>query len=267
MRLALRSVGILAPGLPDWHAAMPVLAGDAPYAEAPLQPPPPAGLAPNERRRASLATRLSLATAHQASADAELPPDGMLSVFASSDGDMTLIERMCSAIYREGSTPSPTIFQNSVHNAAVGYWSIATGCREPSTSIAAGDGSFAAGLLESAVQVSACRRPVLLVACDVPAPPILHPHRTFCCAFACALLLAPVEDDHADPVLSLSPQASESAPPLSSMAQPELEAMRRGNPAARALPLLAAVAAGRSAELVLPYWPDLPLRVTLEPAA
>ncbi len=260
MQVSLRSVGIVAPGLPDWGLAAPVLAGAAPYVAAPLQAPPPMGLAPNERRRASLATRLALEAARQA-ADAEPRPDGLPSVFASSDGDMTLIERMCNAIYREGTTPSPTVFQNSVHNAMSGYWAIATGCRQPSTSIAAGDGSFAAGLLEAAVQVTACQRALLLVACDVPAPPILHPHRTFCCAFACALLMTPASGPDSGTPLTLSLDGRERAGPETVMDAPELEAMRVGNPAARALPLLAAIAAARTDELVLPYWPDLPLAV------
>jgi len=266
MQVVLRSVGIVAPGLPDWELASPVLTGAAPYVATPLQAPPPMGLAPNERRRASLATRLALEAARQA-ADAEARPDRLPSVFASSDGDMTLIERMCHAIYREGTTPSPTVFQNSVHNAMSGYWAIATGCRQPSTSIAAGDGSFAAGLLEAAVQVTTCQRSLLLVACDVPAPPILHPHRTFCCAFACALLLAPARVPDSGTPLTLSLDGRDTHGRDTVMVEPALEAMRLGNPAARALPLLTAVAAGRTGELVLPYWPDLPLAVRVGQAS
>jgi hypothetical protein len=266
MQVVLRSVGIVAPGLADWPSALPVLRGAEPYAEAPVAAPPPLGLAPNERRRASLATRLALAAARQATDGQEPRPDRLLSVFASADGDMTLIERMCNAIYREGTAPSPTVFQNSVHNAVGGYWAIATGCRQPSTSIAAGDGTFAAGLVEAAVQVTACRRPLLLMACDVPAPPILHPHRTFCCPFACALLLAPRESGGAGTLLSLSLGGQDDAAPVTALADPMLETIRTGNPAARALPLLAAVAVGKASNLILPYWPDLRLRVQVEPA-
>jgi hypothetical protein len=264
MQVALRSVGIVAPGLPNWQAAEPILAGAEPYLEAPLAAPPPMGLAPNERRRASLATRLALEAARQATTSNEPRPDQLLSVFASSDGDMTLIERMCNAIYRQGTTPSPTVFQNSVHNAVGGYWSIATGCRQPSTSIAAGDGSFAAGLLEAAVQVTAYRRPLLLVACDMPAPPILHPHRCFTCAFACALLLTPAGTDDTGTLLTLSPDGADTSVPFTPLPDRALETMRAGNPAARALPLLAAVAAGSAGTVVLPYWSDLPLAVHVE---
>jgi hypothetical protein len=54
---------------------------------------------------------------------------------------------------------------------------------------------------------------------------------------------------------------------LTSIQDSALESMRRTNPAARALPLLAAIAAGRSAVIRLPYWPGLQLEVGLGPGA
>ena len=70
----------------------------------------------------------------------------------------------------DGREVSPTRFHNSVHNAPSGYWAVATGSREPSTSLCAYDASFAAGLLEAAAQATVDDRPVTLVAYDLPYP-------------------------------------------------------------------------------------------------
>ncbi|MGB5831970.1 MAG: beta-ketoacyl synthase chain length factor [Thiohalocapsa sp.] len=265
MRVAALGVGTIAPGLPDWTAAAAVLRGERPYQAQPLAVPPPASLSPNERRRATLATRLALTAAQQATEVAEHRSSDLLGVFASSDGDMDLIDSMCRAVYERHEPPSPTVFQNSVHNAVAGYWSIAEGCRQASTSIAAGDGSFAAGLLEAATQASTMGKPVLLVAFDVPAPELLHSHRNFGCAFACALLLAPAAQADDDPLLTLALPDEAQSKPDTPMADYALEVMRAGNPAARSLPLLAALAGVGPALVRLPYWPDLPLEVQLEP--
>jgi len=265
MRLTPVQGGIVAPGLTDWSAAAPVLRGERPYHEAPLEVPPPAGLSLNERRRATLATRLALEATRQATTNSGIPPAELLSVFASSDGDMGLIDSLCRSVYEHHEPPSPTVFQNSVHNAVAGYWSIAEGCRQASTSVAAGDGSFAAGLLEAAVQAGVTGQPVLLVAFDVPAPELLHPHRPFGCAFACALLLAPDVAAGDGPALTLSLADTDRHQPETRMPDAALEAMRTGNPAARALPLLAAIADTRPALVRLPYWPDLQLEVRVEP--
>lgn len=265
MRLTVSGIGILGPGLVDWIGARPVLAGDQPYVADALSVSSPLGLNPNERRRATLATRLALDAARQAMAGARSDTTELATVFASADGDMGLIDSMCRDIYEHRVPPSPTVFQNSVHNAVSGYWSIAEGCRGPSTSLAAGDGTFAAGLLEAATQIVCSARSVLLVAFEVPAPELLHPHRPFDSAFACALRLEPAIRSEDHPTLDLALREDEQA--LTSIQDSALESMRRTNPAARALPLLAAIAAGRSAVIGLPYGPGLQLEVRLEPGA
>lgn len=266
IEVGVQAVGLVAPGLKDWPAAVPVLAGTRAYVESAPTPGPPLGLAPNERRRASLATRLALDAAQQATSATDLNPQDLVNVFASSDGDMSLVDRMCEAIYREGSPPSPTVFQNSVHNAVAGYWSIASGCQQASTTVAAGDGSFAAGMLEAGMQAASRQKPLLFVAYDVPAPPLLHPHRSFSCAFACALVLTPMPPGDGGPMLGLGVLDANATPPITLLETPALETMRSGNPAARALPLLRALAVRDTTDIVLPYWPDLPLIAHLGPA-
>ena len=61
-----------------------------------------------------------------------------------------------------------------MHNVAAGYWAIATGSMEPSTSLCAHDASFAAGLLEALTQAASADKAVALIAYDQPYPQPLH---------------------------------------------------------------------------------------------
>jgi hypothetical protein len=262
MRMRPLGIGIVAPGLVDWSAAAAVLRSERPYKAEALALTAHPALTPNERRRATLGTRLAMEAARQATGNGAVPTTELPSVFASSDGDMGLIDSLCRAIYAHREPPSPTVFQNSVHNAVAGYWSIAEGCHAASTSIAVGDGSFAAGLLEAATQVAYRNTPVLLVAFDMPAPELLHPHRTFACAFACALLLGPAPAD-AGPALTVALSERTCLEDETSMRNRALESLRIGNPAARALPLLAALAGAGPKSVRLPYWPDLQVEASL----
>jgi hypothetical protein len=87
---------------------------------------------------------------------------------------------------------SPTRFHNSVHNAAAGYWSIATRSKAASNSLCGFDVSFAAGLLEAVTQVVVDQTRVLLVAYDAQYPPPLFVKRPIPEAFGVAFVLAPV---------------------------------------------------------------------------
>ena len=93
-------------------------------------------------------------------------------VFASRHGAIHLAVKIIDTIYR-GEAVSPMQFSHSVHNAAVGTYSIATGNREASSSIAGGEDSFANGFLEAALLLDRePSRPVLLVVADEPVPPL-----------------------------------------------------------------------------------------------
>lgn len=263
--LVLLGIGVLGPGLPDWPEARSVLTGHKPYRANPTPMPAPAGLPPNERRRATRPTRIGLEAARQALVGLSLDRQRLASIFASSDGDMDLIDRLCTDIYCDRTPVSPTAFHNSVHNAVAGYWSIAEGCRAPSTSIAAWDGSLAAGLLEAAAQTAATGEPVLLVAYDCPATGALAPHRPFNAPFGCALVLgvAPGAESPALAALGLALVAGQGEDRLPPDLDPALEQLRSGNPAARVLPLLRLVAEGGPGVLRLPYLHDLHLLLTL----
>lgn len=157
---------------------------------------------------------------------------------------------------------SPTHFHHSVHNTPAGYWAIATGCTQPSLSLSAYDGSFAAGLLEAAALAWAEPARVLLIAYDLPLPFPLAERRAIVAPFAVALLLNPVATDPRQATLRLARIATTAADRLD---DPELERLRAGNPAARGLPLLRAIARRTATRVLLPDGDGAGLSVEVQP--
>lgn len=230
---------MLAPGLAGWPAAARVLAGAAPHDPTPVARPSPQLLPPAERRRCAPLVGWALTAAQEAAVASGLDPAAFALVFASSDGDGDIVHRLCTALAAPAAAVSPTDFHNSVHNAASGYWSIATRSAAPSTALCAYDGSFAAGLLEAACQVHADARPVMLVAVDLPYPAPLAAHRPVRHGLAVALALARGSG------LEISLDGGPATPsPLAGF---------ENNAAAASLPLLAALARPGEAVVHLPF--------------
>ncbi len=244
----VEAVGLAAPGLPSWQLGGATLHGEQPYVSAPLPPHTPALLPANERRRATPAIRLAFQAAEDAMRGTSLPAANLATVFASSDADLGIIHRISLALSATPRLISPTDFHNSVHNAAAGYWSIAVGSRAASTTISAYDSSFAAGLLEASllVQVDACD--VLLVAFDLPAPEPLQAKRPIAHPAAVALVLT--QQPSANSLAAIACEATTETATL--LTDVSLEALRGGNPAARALPLLQRLASRTEGRVILP---------------
>lgn len=259
--VGISGIGVLGPGLAGWAAALPVLAGEAPLDAAPLTPPAPALLPATERRRTGPSVRLALAVAAEAVAESGLPPEELDTIFASSNGEPQVIVSILDALHAPDGAISPTQFHNSVHNAAAGYWGIAVGSARPSASLGGHDFVFATGLMQAAAQVAASGRPVLLVAHDVPMPDPLDALRPMQGTFAVALVLTPQPGPHGTLSLRFAAEAAGQEPPLPA----PLATLRAGNPVARALPLLVALAARRPARLRLALLEDAALDVTLAP--
>jgi hypothetical protein len=134
----------------------------------------------------------------------------------------------------------------------------------PSTSLSGFDASVGVGLIEAGVQVAAERSSVLLVMHDTPFPEPLHSVRPMSAIFGAALVLAPARSARS---LARLVVAIEPTPPaLSRLADAGLDGLRTGNPAARVLPLLAALARHEAAELFLPYAHSQALRMNVRPA-
>ncbi len=255
IEVAVQGVGLLGPGLTSWPQGAAVLAGATPYEARRSVLPPAAALPPAERRRAGATIRSTLAAGAEAITTSSLPAAELDSVFTSSSGDGVNCHELCVALAAGERVISPTRFHNSVHNAASGYWSIATGAKTASAVLCGHDGSFVAGLVEAMVQTAVQRRPLILFAYDTPYPEPLHSARPLPDDFCVALVLAPSPSPQSLAVLRFDPAAMFSPAPADAMATPALEALRAAIPAARALPLLAAMARRQPGLITLDYLP------------
>jgi hypothetical protein len=260
IKVFVKALGLVAPGLAGWQNARAVLDGTQEYQpeEIPVLKPPM--LLPNERRRTSKTIKLALQAIHDALGDS-ITANDYSSVFASSEGDMEIVDHICDALNQAGRPVSPTHFHNSVHNAPAGYAGIAGGSHNPSTSLAALQGSFATALLEASVQVVTGNSQVLCVVYDNSVPFPLDEFIPIDRPFAVAILLSRNgADSLAQLTLELTGKLHESR-----MSETQLESLRIRNPAARSLPLLQQLASAKSARLQFPYLPDLGLNVGVAP--
>ena len=254
MRVYVEGVGLHGPGLDRWNRSRLILAGRQLYMHEDLCLPPDRLLPANERRRAVQTVKIALAVGAEAFTAARRDPATTPTVFASSGGDGATIHEILSVLASSDREISPTRFHNSVQNAPAGYWSIATGARAASSSLCCEDDSFAAGLLEAVVQAIIGCEAVGLIAYDAPYPAPLNQVRQIGSAFGVALVLSPLPTTTAFAHIELTlGQLAEA----STLAAPALEAMRRDTPAARSLPLLAALAGNTEAGVTLSYLHDM----------
>ena len=238
-RVTLAAAAVLGPGLPGWGASQAILSGAASWHTSEVVLPPPAILAPTERRRTGPVVRLALAVASAAAEASGLPFSSLRPVFASANGDALTVGSILETLSEPDGFVSPTQFHNSVHNAAAGYWSIGTGSGRPATSLGCHDWSFAGALMKAVAECAAEHEPVLLAVYDVPMPVPLHAVRPTGSVFGAALVLVP---NGSGPRIGLrwSTEAPGRADPLN----PSLRDLALTNPAARSLRLLEALARG-----------------------
>ncbi|HKQ30134.1 MAG TPA: beta-ketoacyl synthase chain length factor [Burkholderiales bacterium] len=260
----IESIGVLAPGLVGWPQTRAVLTGEVPYTPTPLAALKPARLAPDVRRRTTDHIRIAVEVATEATHALGDGARELASVFASAESDGAITHDICLEVAKDSPQVSPTRFHNSVNNAPAGYWCMAIGSQAPSTSVAGYDGSFAVGLLEAALQLLTDTPRVLLVVHDTPLPEPLHSVRPFPAIFGAAFVLtaAPGLDTLARLELDVTNPQKET-----SLDNSALETLRAGNPAARALSLLAAVAGKHKSEIYLPYLVSRTLAVRVETPA
>lgn len=263
IRLFVEGIGLRAPGLDGWAGSLPVLRGEQPYAATPTSVPPSPLLPANERRRMVMTVKLALLVGAEAFANAERDPSEAATVFTSSGGDGDTLHGILQSLVAAELDVSPTRFHNSVHNAPSGYWAIATKSHTPTTSICGHDWSFAAGLLDAAAQAASDAQPVGLIAYDLPYPEPLNGKRSIDAIFGTALLFTPTPSAKSFAALSIT---LERKPIRSTMMEdPGLEALRTGNPAARSLSLLTALARRAEASVVLEHFGGNALAVAVAP--
>jgi hypothetical protein len=263
MRCYVEGIGLLGPGLDGWSASRDMLAGNAAYVAGPTNLRASSMLPAAERRRAGVPIKLALTVGQEAFLQAGRDTRTAASVFTSSGGDNDNVHAINGILATAPREVSPTRFHNSVHNAAAGYWCIAAGTNEPSTSLCAHDASFAAGLLESATQVTVDDAAVVLVAYDHPYPEPLHAVRPIAAAFGMALILTPHQSGKS--LASIEIEFASGQVRETTMQDIGLEALRRGIPAARSLPLLAALAGRKATHVSLAYLDDNHLNLQVTP--
>jgi hypothetical protein len=255
-------VGVLGPGISDWVAAARILRTEAPWQNTPTVLPVPQCLPATERRRTGAPVRLTLAVGLEATSRAGADAAALPAVFTSSGGDGQNCHEICLVLASNDRQISPTRFHNSVHNAAAGYWSIATGATAASNALCAYDASFAAGLLEALAQLAMERTRVLLIAYDTSYPEPLRRARPIGDAFGVALVLSPERGTASLAELSAIAHAG----PADGMADARLDGLRRSVPSARSLPLLELLARAASGRVALEYLDDdTSLAVELRP--
>ncbi len=238
----VEGISFWAPRLPNWHTAVDVLARGAEPPPVALRRPAPDLLPPAERRRAPDSVALALEVAAGACSAAGLDPAQLASVFATTHADLAITDYLCEVLVSTPALTSPTKFHNSVHNAAAGYWCIATGCHAPYTTVSVYDHTFSVGLLEAFMQVAADQRPVLYVAYDIEACGPLAPVAASRGLLGAALVLAPARSDRSLLRLawSVRPETDRGA----TSAQPANAGLVDGNAMAPCLPLFESLARG-----------------------
>lgn len=263
IQAGILGVSLCGPGLDGWAASRPILAGEQAYVPRPVQPAFPSILPPNERRRTGTAARLALSLAQQASEMAGIAPGSIPSLFATSNGDGGVMHAILDAL-ATGAPVSPTEFHNSVHNAAAGYWSIATGSRQSTSCLSGHDATAAAALLKTAAAVHVEQQAVLLCVYEVPMVEPLASRRPTVEIFGAGLVLAPHVAPGALGRLTVSYQPGRPTPGQDA---PRADAWRKlaaGNSAARLLRLLESLALGAVDTFALSLL-DGRVEVTLQP--
>jgi hypothetical protein len=257
----IEGIGLLGPSFNNWPSSQPLLTGKQPYQPSKTLLPAPLLLPAAERRRSSDIIKLSLAIMLEAINTAQVDATSLPSVFTLSNGDGYNCHAINEMLASDDRQISPTRFHNSVHNAAAGYCSIATGAMTPSSVLCAHDASFGAGLLEAMSQVTVDQTRCVLVAADTNYPEPMYSVRKIYDSLGIALVLAPKPSPQtiAKITLSITDAIADQLPDAA------LEAIRLAIPAARGLPLLAAIALGKPASVVLDYLDDSRLALIVEP--
>ncbi len=256
----LEGIGCWTPDHADWNAMRAWLAGGPDPEPGAAGKPRPALLPPGERRRAPHGVLVAIEVASQAVAMSGRDPAEVPSVFASAHTDLDILDYTCATLATAPASMSPTRFHNSVHNAAAGYWTMATGCHAAANALTSHEFTFGASLLEAASLADAEETPVLLVANDGtgrgPLAEVIASTRHF----ACALMLAPQAGPRAVAKLALRIAGHEPH----AQPGPRAQALSEANLSAAGSPLLELLANGVSSTLRMQAAPRLDLDMTLE---
>jgi hypothetical protein len=243
MRVHLNAVTVAMPGADDWDALRAQFDAATPAPED--WQAKPECLAPRAAKRLSPQIRLALTIAERIAPS--LPNDAAW-VFASSIGEGETLQVILEALRTEEMMVQPLRFQNAVHNAASGQWTIAAGLTGPATSIGAYYETVGAGLLKAAMQVALEQRTVGLVCYDFPLPDPLDAIHPLGLPVGVGLALSPEATPNTIATFDVSAGDGSPTPPITDFAQTMIDTL---NPIATALPLLETLAGIGPSELRL----------------
>jgi len=235
-------VGLWMPGFPDAASWLGGRRADGAGADVPN-----AAAQAKMRRRASLLVNMVADVAAQAAGQAGVPLARTRLVVGSAFGELGTMMEMLEE--REGDgVLSPLRFQNSVHNAAAGMLSIAHANKAPAASLAAGNDTVAAVLLEAMTLLALGGDEVIAIVADEPLPQALRPG-TQAAAIAAALVLGAPEGAAAGapPALAWLEDLRQ-APAAAGGAERSLEV---DGPCAAILPLVRAITAKQSGRVTV----------------
>jgi hypothetical protein len=243
LTLHVEGIGWHSPGVADWVAASALLQAGTDLPLTGDNKPAASVLSPNEARRAPHAVLVACDVAGQACTMAQRTAADLPCIFASMHGDLAITEHMCLTLAEQPLELSPTKFHNSVLNAPVGYWTVATQCHAASNAVSASGGSFAAGLFEAALEAHAEDRAVLLAVYDTAAQGPLAEAMQANTTCGAALVLSPQRSAHSRATLRIrhDGDAHAAARPVCGVAM------------ASALPLFVALAHGTPTSVRLPH--------------
>ena len=197
--------------------------------------PLPSGLSPRQAKRLSPAIRLALLLAEGI---AEVVPADAAWVFASSVGEGETLDVILRALCEPDMMIQPVRFQNAVHNAASGQWSILRTVTGPVTSIAGYDQTVGAGLLKALMQMDREAVPIGLIAYDAPIPVPLDEKRPLGVPMGFGLALSPQAGPATHATLTGEVVRAEASRPASRLGQ---GLFATGNPIAAGVVLLEAL--------------------------
>ena len=253
----INSLSIAAPNLMGLEQAMPILAGKTQWQSTEFSKLAPQLLPANERRRTTSYIKLAIQVAAEANGNNE----NLAAIFASSNGDFFITDHICNSLSQESKYVSPTQFHNSVHNAASGYWAIASKSQAASTSISTGDSTFSSGLLEAVTQVLTQKEDVLYVAFDYPAKAPLNKFSDVSEVFATAFILSLNKANNSHAAIKLNITQEEMA--KSQCINTSLTPLQNANPIAESLPLLEALCLKKTTSVYLPYLNNSKLKIDI----
>ncbi|BAS68322.1 beta-ketoacyl synthase chain length factor [Bathymodiolus septemdierum thioautotrophic gill symbiont] len=246
-KVYVNGVSVIIPGMEDSSESLKILKGHKNWQAKALSKMIPSLLPANEARRTTTVIRLALKVIELV----EYNNDITLAVFASSEGDLGITDKICKTLATETKMVSPTLFHNSVHNAPAGYFSISANMKTPSTSLSAGDNTFSAGLIEAVSQVLVEENDVLLVAYDNVIPDNLDGFRHFEYPVAISLLLS--ANKEIGTIASIDISIADQQQRITQCFNDSLEKVRVGNPIGLGLPLVEALVSKMDTKIFIPY--------------